>query len=84
MDIQTLETADLSTATKVREFYRTCCVEDFSKCADGSPYVYLVVHKRKMDFYIGFRCANSKSPVDDLWNVYFSSSSAVRDNPSSF
>lgn len=42
------------------------------------PYVYKLTHKITKQFYIGYRCANTKSPELDLGYDYKSSSNIVR------
>jgi hypothetical protein len=42
------------------------------------PYTYLIKHKPTNTFYYGFRSANKKSPEEDLWHDYFTSSPKVK------
>lgn len=42
------------------------------------PYTYLIKHVPTGKVYYGFRCANKKDPMDDLWHDYFTSSPGVQ------
>lgn len=42
------------------------------------PYTYYIIHIPTGKIYYGSRVANTKSPDDDLWKVYFTSSKIIK------